>query len=347
MAVSGVNGGAVPLSPNAIINGAFDIWQRGTSFSGMGFGGFTADRFSNSQDNTLAVTVNRETFSPGSAPVSGYEGTFFHRTAVPSNSGAGVYAFVSHKIEDARSFAGQTVTFSFWAKATSGTPKIGLNLGQNFGTGGSSGTRLVQTPFTISTSWARYQVTLQLPSIVGKTIGSNSTVEIEIWYTAGSTFTSRAGAIGNQSNTFDIWGVQLEAGTTATPFKRNANSIQGELAACQRYYERINWTKESAYAVFGMGVGISTTIAQIFIPMAVDKRVKPTSIDTLTAATGLELVSGNAAYALTSLAIEPNLSSNRSLGINAVVGSGLTANAPYYLRIANNVNCFIGISAEL
>jgi hypothetical protein len=58
----------------------------------------------------------------------------------------------------------------------------------------------------------------------GKTIGANSFLDITLF-----------GAI---NNALDIWGVQLEAGPVATPFRRNANSIQGELAACQRYYEK-------------------------------------------------------------------------------------------------------------
>jgi len=67
---------------NAIINGAFDIWQRGTSFSASGY---TADRWS-SDFVTGAGTISQQAFTPGAAPVTGYEGTYFLRRSVTTGA---------------------------------------------------------------------------------------------------------------------------------------------------------------------------------------------------------------------------------------------------------------------
>jgi len=78
-----------------------------------------------------------------------------------------------------------------------------------------------------------------VPSISGKTIGSdnNSRLTLSIWLDAGSNFNSRTDTLGQQSGTFDIAQVQIEAGSVATPFERRP--IGTELALCQRYYRTL------------------------------------------------------------------------------------------------------------
>jgi hypothetical protein len=227
-------GGQFAAGKNKIINGDFGIWQRGTSLVGAGY---LADRFQ-SVVTTTTVTQSQESFTPGTAPVAGYEGQYFYRNVIVSGGTAGSRALVQQPIEDVRTFAGQTATVSFWAKAASGTPKIGVELAQVFGSGGSAAvTAIGATAVAISTSWTRYTVTASVPSISGKTIGTSSSLNLVLWIDAGADFATRASSIGNQSGTFDIWGVQIEAGSVSSPFRTATGTIQGELAACQRYFE--------------------------------------------------------------------------------------------------------------
>jgi hypothetical protein len=209
----------VPASSgNAIINGAFDIWQRGTSFTTAGV--YTADRWTYA--GGTSNTLTQQTFTPGAAPVAGYEGTFFARYTVTT---AGDWN-ISQPIENVRSFAGETVTLSFWTRTSAASAIQNSYLIQDFGSGGSSIVVTTLAGASTTTGWTRITATATLPSISGKTVGTNSklTVRIDI----AEAFTG----------TWDIWGVQLESGSSATPFKRNANSIQGELAACQRYFQK-------------------------------------------------------------------------------------------------------------
>jgi len=224
---------------NKIINGDFYINQRAFT-SNTTTGTFNFDRWK--QFNVGGTfTITPQTFTPGAAPLSGYEGKIYFQGITASQSAAGDYAVISQTIEDVRTFAGQTITVSFWAKAASGTPKIALELGQNFGSGGSASVFTAISTVTISTSWTRYSITTTVPSISGKTLssGNDTLLEIFLWMSAGSSFASRASSIGIQNNTFQVWGVQVEAGSVATAFQTATGTLQGELAACQRYYQRI------------------------------------------------------------------------------------------------------------
>jgi hypothetical protein len=250
-------GGAVApfvAGKNKIINGDFGVNQRffssTTTANVYGF-----DRWSAYFEGGT-VTYSAQNFTVGAAPVAGYEGKSFMRLATTGQSASGNSTRAYQKIEDVRTFAGQTVTVSFWAKASSGTPFVGVNFIQDFGTGGSpsGAAEGLGSAVTISTSWARYSVTRTVASISGKTIGTTTpgSLNLGLWTSAGSAFASALpGFSALQNVDIDIWGVQVEAGSAATPFQTATGTIQGELAACHRYYYQIG--PGAAYASFGIG----------------------------------------------------------------------------------------------
>lgn len=311
---------------NAIINGAFDIWQRGTSFS-LSSGGvaYTADRFLAYADGGSAV-YSQQTFTPGAAPVSGYESAFFLREV----AGAGARIYIEHKIEDVRTFAGQTATLSFWAKAGAAfTLKAGLT--QAFGSGGSTWVTIAEPTFSLTTSWARYSYTYTIPSLSGKNLGANG-------HNLDLIFSSTATA-----QTLDIWGIQLEAGSSATPFKRNAPSLQAEKATCQGFNYRVSADASTPYTYFGHATaGSSTTLRMPFYTK--------TSLRTFASAVewggSIIATTGNGSiYAITNVAIDAY--SKEVPALVLTVASGLTTNTTYIIRADNSATAYIGLPAEL
>jgi hypothetical protein len=324
---------------NAIINGAFEINQRAFTSSTTN-ASYTFDRWQmNVADGTNTVTS--QSFTPGAAPVSGYEASNFIRLQSSGQTANNAISIIQQRIEDVRTFAGETVTLSFFAKANSGTPSIAIELAQNFGSGGSSTVFSIGSQKTaITTSWERYYFTISVPSISGKTIGSGSNLGLFFWLSGGSDFNARTDSLGIQSNTFDIWGVQVEAGSTATPFRRNANSLQGELAACQRYY--IRWSQASAFsAIGGFGYGLSSTNAETFFNPLVTMRVAPTSIDYANVAAS----DGSNRTNTTSVSLTGG--SDNRVNVRLVTSSGLTQYRGYIAETTSAGNGFIGLSAEL
>ena len=233
---------------NKIINGDFSINQRSfTTTSTSGTYGF--DRWVMQKGGTDGTcTYTPQTFTAGTAPVAGYEATNFARLVTAAGTATNVFAFLGQRIEDVRTYANQTITVSFWAKAASGTPKIAVDVEQYFGSGGSTQVNTPAGAVTISTSWARYSVTVAVPTISGTTIGAGNYTGVLLWVSAGSTFNTRASSIGIQNNTFDVWGVQSEIGSTSTAFQTATGTFQGELAACQRYYIRKAYSTETVVA---------------------------------------------------------------------------------------------------
>lgn len=215
-----INGGPIAGFRNAIINGNFDIWQRGTSFAAAGYG---ADRWvHNVTGPSGTVTQSRQAFTVGQTDVPN-EPTYFYR--IQGSSYTMTAGNVSQKIEDVRTFAGQTITVSFYAKA-SASRELGLRFLQMFN--GSASVDTVASPVSLTTSWQKFIATISIPSIAGKTIGANSRLEL--------TFDIKEGAVGSNlnSDSIDIAQIQLEAGSVATPFERRP--VGAELELCQRYY---------------------------------------------------------------------------------------------------------------
>jgi hypothetical protein len=330
---------------NKIINGDFTINQRNFT-SNTANVAYNFDRWQQQNGGGGTNTLTPQTFTPGTAPVAGYEGSTFLQAVTASQSLTGDYALITQRIENVRTFAGQTVTFSFWAKATSGTPKVGLEFSQNFGSGGSpsSDVNTAIGAVTLSTSWARYSITATVPSISGKTIGTTANTSMlmaNLWISGGATFNTRASSIGIQNNTFQFWGVQVEYGSKATPFQTaSGGSIQGEIAMCQRYYWRT--TASDVYTFFNFGVATSTVRTDHYFQFPVRMRTKPTAIESANL-----YVSDSAGGNSTAGALIFNQGNSDGYGTYQASSSGLTQFRPMFLESNNTTAAYVAFSAEL
>jgi hypothetical protein len=232
-----------PPSPNYIINGAFDIWQRGPG--PITSSGNTADQWRNEGGGTHT----RDTDTP-----NGIGFSIKHRRS------AGTATLISQRIESINSetLANKTVTLSFWAKEdVANGDVVRVDIGYANTKDVFASTTLVETSpnFTLTTSWQKFTFTTTLPAqaVNGIRVAIVSPVLNRDFYYAE---------------------VQLEAGSVATPFRRNANSIQGELAACQRYFRRYGGQINNH--TYASGQSQSTTEARIVFPFRPEMRAAPT-----------------------------------------------------------------------
>jgi len=217
---------------NALINGNFDFWQRGGSQTETGYG--SADRWY-CENIGSTKTASRQEFTLGQASVPGNP-SYYLRHVVTSVAGASNVCRMVQNVESVKTFADSVVTLSFWAKADS-VKSIAVNLSQFFGDGGGSGEVFI-TPskLSLTTAWKKYSVNFNLPSISGKTIGTtgNDCVRVGFWFDAGADYNTYTSSLGQQSGTFDIAQVQLEAGRVASEFESRPYAVESLL--CQRYY---------------------------------------------------------------------------------------------------------------
>ena len=245
---------------NKIINGNFDIWQRGTSQTTGGYK--SADRFSSFRHilGSGSISISRQSFSTGQTDVPGNPRYYF-RNVVVAGTGTQGAAFTEQRIENVRTLAGKKATLSFWAKADA-NKVIGTDFTQDYGTNGNGppagepGSSTITggiegRTYNVTTSWQKFTTTVDIPSNSGATFGADLNTDylsIRIYFSMGSDFSvgtnndytpiysSIRNIVGYQSGTFDIAQIQLEEGSVATPFEQRP--IGTELNLCQRYFEK-------------------------------------------------------------------------------------------------------------
>lgn len=321
--------GAAPLfaGKNAVINGGMDIWQRGTSAASVAPNTYSpADRWYLGM-GTTGRTISRQTSS-----LTGIQ--YSLRIQRDSGNSSTLASYLSYTLESADSyrFAGKTITLSFYARAganysptsslLSTTLLSGTGTDQNVQNTWTGSATVASGNATLTTSWQRFSFT--------GTVASSAT-ELGFYWIAS--WIGTAGA----NDWFEVTGVQLEAGSTATSFQTATGTIQGELAACERYFQREADSQKS----IGAGSYYTTTEAWIPYFLKTTMRVAPTvTFDGTGTVTVYDAGSARTSTAVTTDAISP-----RVVEIKATTSS-TTAGRAAFARIAGSGN-FINFSAEL
>ncbi len=217
-------------NPNLIIDGNFDYWIEGTSQTSSGYGSSTMWISYHAGDTTKTIT--REDFTHGQTSVPGNP-SYFTRTVFDGGSTADSRLLLEQKQDLLLTkLSGKTITVSFYAKADTAL-ELGTDVYQMFGSGGSASVPSGNKVFTLSTSWKKYTTTINVPSINGKTLGSDYAFQFRFWMSAGADISSEAG-IGIQSGTIDIARVKLEEGHVAT--NGGWRTVDEELKFINRYF---------------------------------------------------------------------------------------------------------------
>lgn len=307
------------LSPNLLLNGAFDIWQRGTSLGNSG-GGTGSDMWRQYTDSGSG-TQSKDTIDYP----AGVVGQSYKFTAGANNTNWSIFQIM--ETANALPLAGKTVTFSAYIKSNiSRTIKMNWNYATGVDTGwAGSWAGATATNKTVTTSWERYSVTLTVPSNA-KTlqfgIGSN-----------GNDFASGA--------TVNVAGLQVEIGSTATAFRRNGNGIQEELASCQRHYVRMSG---NANATLGSGAFTASTLAYAHVVLPTSMRAAPT----LGGWSGLYFTDRTNADATVSVLPQASAfyASPNSVHFQMTTAAGGTTNRPGFLALSTSSG-YLALTAEL
>ena len=310
---------------NMIVNGGFDSWQRGASITAASHNTYTADQWININDSIGNINVSRQ-------DISSQELGLRYAARFEKSSGASNRFVFINMSEGALSCVGKQVTLSFWIRKgpslTSGvTVAIGTRAAR-YGTVYNSGDFAISNNQINSSTFTRFTSTFNITS-------ATSTAAADLFELEFSVI--QAGGTGVY---FDIAGVQLEVGNIATPFSRAGGTIAGELASCQRYFERIG---QNSYSPYGTGLCGSSTTARVNVTC--QPKRSGVSVSYGSAA---DFQIWNSAFAGITVASIFSVAVNKSqVNVGITVASGLVAGNSTVLIDGSSGNSYIDFSAEL
>jgi len=346
---------------NRIINGDMRINQRAaTATINSGSYTYAVDRWAGIGQATDGVfTLQSSTVAP-----TGFQNSLLATvTTADASLAAGQFYAVRQAIEGFNfadlswgTASASAITLSFWVQSS---------LTGTFGGSIRNSAANRSYPFTYAISAANTweQKTITVAGDITGTWETGSSTGAEVFFAlgVGSTFSGTAGAwagsnflsatgavsvIGTLSATFRITGVQLEAGSVATPFERRPYGT--ELALCQRY--AINYRSAEAngpYYRYAYGECVSATQLSANITLPVPMRIIP-SLTTTGTAGNYALYSRTGVYGTSAVpSLGADGSSPYTISINGTVGSGLTQGSAGALMSNNNTTSFLLFSAEL
>jgi hypothetical protein len=322
---------------NSVINGGFDTWQRGTSLAiSNGVTTYLADRWAAYRAATGSTVSRQATSDTTNLPTIQYCARVQRDNANASTSAISYY----NMFESINSipFAGQTVIFSFYARkganysqASSGLTvvlKTGTGTDQNIYSGFTGATNAVLQTATLTTTWQRFTYSATLASSITQ-------IALGLEFAPVGT----AGA----ADYFEVTGAQLELGTSATTFSRNASTYQGELAACQRYYYRLTGGNPSMLAMTGLGYSTTTILGYVNFPTTM--RTAPSALDT-SAMASFAWDRGNTGSGNTPSSVIADSTWNANIGAFQINTTGITANSIYRI-FSNAASAYVGFTSEL
>ena len=286
---------------NLVINGAMQINQRGSQTVNSSDGDqFGPDRFRmiGSGIDQFVGTIAQDSDSP-----TGFGSSFKLTTTTAETAiDAAEYFYVLQSIEantlQALKYgtsSAEKVTLSFHVKSSvTGTFGITLYKVDN--------TSQIQTKtYTISSAstWEYKTVTFDANTLTGGAINNDTGEGLQVAFhlAAGSNFKgtdtssgwanysgaawaeghAQDGVITTLNATWQITGVQLEIGDTATPFEHR--SVGDELARCQRYFNDIIKSAGSEYIWFFPLAGASLPYRRLNLIFPVEMRATPSLVN--------------------------------------------------------------------
>ena len=240
---------------NVLINGEFQVWQRGTSSSSNGYR--TADRWRLNLSGASA-TASQGTFANGQTAVPGNPQFYMALDVTTGNDNCGW----QYRIEDTQKFNSDVYTLSFWAK--SATPRVMTVNSHTYDSSADVDDDNTVSPstFTPTSSWQKFTFKITFSSMpnVGAFASGDYT---HIGINQGSDTSTAAWKL-------DLALVQFEKGEQATPFEHR--SFADELRRCQRYHQRFTGVSNGRV---GFGTKTSATGARCVIPFNTAMRATP------------------------------------------------------------------------